>query len=397
MEEDSQRISWKDLPWKKFQRKSFQLQCKIYGATQRGNYKAIARFQKLLERSSSLYHLVLREILTSDTNIFPIQKGVTFYSKYKRILRHIHSLDSHYRNLIYEKEENLDLDDIESITCRSKLKENILQYIWVITMDPVYGNFSPKPNNCGKADIKFWSLQSYIESDLKNCKETLEKQLFSVNLTQMRCMLSTYLQMKFLTLPSKLISVDPSGFLIFGGRRLPPTVSTSFSRKMILDDLHDVKKGRLWALANKVISSYDVTNTLILRIQNTQCLKSVVVMMKDFLDIRGWDLSLLTPTVPSFNQRFEVLNSGFEWIKKEKANADPVITSWTLHKKRLKYFLKSSEISLLLRVKGVGYLAEKWSKLHYFSQGFHPKSRYYSMKMWVNKNAGSFIKTIKFI
>ena len=65
MEQDSISTSWKDLPWEKFRRKSFRLQCRIYEAQQVGNYKLVKRFQKLLIKSKSTHYLIVKTVTDS--------------------------------------------------------------------------------------------------------------------------------------------------------------------------------------------------------------------------------------------------------------------------------------------------------------------------------------------
>ena len=62
MEEDIISISWKDLPWQKFQKKSFRLQCEIYKAKQNNKPRLVRRLQKLLIKSKSLHYLAVRRI-----------------------------------------------------------------------------------------------------------------------------------------------------------------------------------------------------------------------------------------------------------------------------------------------------------------------------------------------
>ena len=65
MEQDSLSISWKNLPWNKFKKKVFHLQCKIYEAKQNNNYKSIRRLQKLLLKSKSVHYLAVKK--TTDS------------------------------------------------------------------------------------------------------------------------------------------------------------------------------------------------------------------------------------------------------------------------------------------------------------------------------------------
>ena len=58
---DSQ--SWKDLPWKKFQRHLFGLQVRVFKATQRKDNKKVLALQKLIAKSSSTRYLAIREVI----------------------------------------------------------------------------------------------------------------------------------------------------------------------------------------------------------------------------------------------------------------------------------------------------------------------------------------------
>jgi hypothetical protein len=62
MEQDNISISWKHLPWKKFQRKSFRLQCKIYEAKCCDSSRNVKRLQKLLIKSKSIYYLAVKKV-----------------------------------------------------------------------------------------------------------------------------------------------------------------------------------------------------------------------------------------------------------------------------------------------------------------------------------------------
>lgn len=53
---------WKKLPWKKFQKNLFRLQCRIYKAARTGNRKLVLRLQKLILRSQSARMLAIRQV-----------------------------------------------------------------------------------------------------------------------------------------------------------------------------------------------------------------------------------------------------------------------------------------------------------------------------------------------
>ena len=55
-------MEWKDLPWRKLERRVFKLQKRIFKASQRGDVKAVRRLQKTLMRSWSAKCLAVRRV-----------------------------------------------------------------------------------------------------------------------------------------------------------------------------------------------------------------------------------------------------------------------------------------------------------------------------------------------
>ena len=88
MEQDNISISWKDLPWKKFARKTFRLQCKIYAAKQNNDNKEIKRFQKLLLQSNSLHYLAVRKVisLSKFSSTFSEEEKIKIVNRLANIL-----------------------------------------------------------------------------------------------------------------------------------------------------------------------------------------------------------------------------------------------------------------------------------------------------------------------
>nr|YP_009420356.1 group II intron protein [Cryptomonas curvata]ASO75844.1 group II intron protein [Cryptomonas curvata] len=62
MEQDDKSISWNSLPWKKFQKRNFSLQRKIYAANLCENYTLLKRLQKLFLKSKSLYYIAVKRV-----------------------------------------------------------------------------------------------------------------------------------------------------------------------------------------------------------------------------------------------------------------------------------------------------------------------------------------------
>ncbi len=55
-------MEWKDIPWRKLERRVFKLQKRIFKASERGDIKACRRLQKTLMRSRSSKCLAVRRV-----------------------------------------------------------------------------------------------------------------------------------------------------------------------------------------------------------------------------------------------------------------------------------------------------------------------------------------------
>ena len=54
---------WKNLPWKKFQKVLFRLQCRLYKAQRNGNSRLVRKLQKLILSSKAAKYLAVRQII----------------------------------------------------------------------------------------------------------------------------------------------------------------------------------------------------------------------------------------------------------------------------------------------------------------------------------------------
>lgn len=55
-------MEWKDIPWRKLEKKVFKLQKRIFKASQRGDVKAVRKLQKTLMKSWSAKCLAVRRV-----------------------------------------------------------------------------------------------------------------------------------------------------------------------------------------------------------------------------------------------------------------------------------------------------------------------------------------------
>jgi len=125
MEQDYLCISWKNLPWVLFKRKIFHLQCKIYEANKKGNFRSLRRLQKLLIYSNSSHFISTRFL--SD-----LSKEYTMSEDEK------YTLASSIRTILKNKSISSKLRLSESCKNSEFKKILIIQYILRLALEPIY-------------------------------------------------------------------------------------------------------------------------------------------------------------------------------------------------------------------------------------------------------------------
>ena len=130
MEQDTISISWKDLPWQKFQKKSFRLQCKIYKAKQSNEPRLVRRFQKLLIKSKSVHYLAVRTV----TETFR-EKGL-FLSEDKKfaLVTQTYSEIGDWRHRTFKSFSKSKHSG--AFFNLSLLRNKVIEYLWKFIIEP---------------------------------------------------------------------------------------------------------------------------------------------------------------------------------------------------------------------------------------------------------------------
>nr|BDA99360.1 group II intron reverse transcriptase/maturase [Cryptomonas sp. NIES-3952] len=161
MEQDNMSISWNFLPWKKFRKKSFGLQRKIYAAKQNKNYKEIKRFQKLLIASKSLHYVAVKKVTDSS-----MAKGIFVSRQVKlNMVNELHEILRRGKNLVCSSEKSLPFSSMQF------LKNDAFYYIWKLILDPLYLSRFSAVNIRSRFDFTNYSkkviLKSHVLSKIK--------------------------------------------------------------------------------------------------------------------------------------------------------------------------------------------------------------------------------------
>jgi len=149
MEQDITSISWKHLPWEKFQRKSFRLQCKIYKARCCDSSRNAKRLQKLLSKSKSIYYLAVKKVTD-----YYYRKGLFLSSEIKLNLVHkIYSNSSNWKYFLFGSSVKKGFINIE--TLKSKIVNSILEFL----TEPFFLHFFYRYTKPKSLDSQFFLLR----------------------------------------------------------------------------------------------------------------------------------------------------------------------------------------------------------------------------------------------
>lgn len=152
MEQDNISISWKHLPWKKFQRKSFRLQCKIYEAKCCNNSKSVKRLEKLLIRSKSIYYLAIKKVTE-----YYFCKGLFLSSEMK-----LNLANEIYSNISNRKYFSVDSYVKNSTVRIENLKHEILGSILKVLTEPFFLHFFYRYRKPKSLNSHFFLLEKLI-------------------------------------------------------------------------------------------------------------------------------------------------------------------------------------------------------------------------------------------
>lgn len=378
MEQDITSISWKDLPWKKFQKKSFRLQCKIYKANQCNNLRLVRRLQKLLVKSKSLHYLAVRTtakeflpkgLFLSDSKKFSLMEE-SYYSikEWKYTSLRSFSKTSHSR-----KSFNT-----------SFLKNRIIEYVWKFVIEPTcVSNFIELNakwfnNSCKKFIKNCVTLVKFQDQPI--LKLTINPNLIDINFNIFVPRLwlpSLYKIGMYKGLKQGKLEVDVSyQSLIF--ILLDKLLSG-------LEDVNNVFMGRRGNTSYLRKSGFRWNNEIFYLQRKNQDKFHIWNLVREFLERRGLPINSNFISI-------EELDSGFtfsRWYLRSKTSKRVLIfpnsISWNRYKKELLYTLKKEQTSADLKIKNLQSMLSTWIQYNNFCSKVKLKASFFYLKKLLAK------------
>lgn len=381
MEQDTISISWKDLPWKKFQKKSFRLQCKIYKAKQSNNPKLVRRLQKLLINSKSLYYLTIRKV-----SQILVSKGLFFSDDRKLLL--VEEMYSQIRNKKYKFAKlSTKFKGFRKVLNLSLFRHKVIESVWKFVTAPV----------CIK---NFISLSRKYSPDL------------SRRFAQEFTLKPHYQNKKILSL-SMVIDMTSINFnALISDLWLPSRYKTElykllerFSLKMhssykdiVLMFIHSIFSkieglSDIYAeTSTDLIFSYKYKTGFHLDIQGFYFFKKnqnfayIYPKILALLQCLGIGINLSKVSLKEVKSDFTFLYSYMKSSRDGNILIFPSSTYWYFYKKRIMYILNQEQISWYLRVKKLKLMLMIWAQSNDYFSRVEAKSRFFYLKKSLAKS-----------
>jgi hypothetical protein len=379
MEQDSISTSWKDLPWEKFRRKSFRLQCRIYEAQQVGNYKLVKRFQKLLIKSKSTHYVIVKTVTESYAT-----KGV-FISDEKK-LKLVSQLDrrvnnwNHFSNS-WNKKKN-------RVCTFSILKDRIFEKFCTLMLLPISSN-----------DFISGKMKKFVHPYLRSteqflgCILTEKKKVLKISIHKCLQYMNLPLLMRGLSIPQQC------KFFIYELLKTS-LISPNFSIACC--------KGNLFSLVTDIIlQGVEDLNNLLRKSGysgNHDNLKGLRLgrevlyfciedkneryflhILKNFLFVRGLILESNSSFICNSTDGFNFSKWHFETKLKRKVKLFPHFDTLSNYRKKLVYVLQNNHIRQSLKIKMVTFLLHSWYKHNHLCSRTKLQLQFFYLKRLLDK------------
>jgi hypothetical protein len=373
MEEDIISISWKDLPWQKFQKKSFRLQCEIYKAKQNNKPRLVRRLQKLLIKSKSLHYLAVRRISEDfrDKGLF-----LSGDKKFELMEQSYHGIRD-WRLGSFKSFS-------KSSNCRASsnlsfLKNKVIEYVWKFTIEPTCVNNFIKLHKKWKGNLQKSILQEFGHlihlKDQVILKVALDSCLTSINVN---------ILMSRLWLPSQYkLSIYRA--IKKGGLKL------NLSKGSLMSLFPSILFDGIEHLNNTFIHSNKCTHHLyqcgfrygneifyfLREEENKMYLFNVV---RDFLESRGLSISSTNISIKEARAGVTFSKWYLKYRMDKKILISPNFTYWCNYKKNIVYTLKKESISADLKIKKLKYMLLTWAQYNDYCSKVKLKSSFFYLK-----------------
>jgi len=375
MEQDIISISWKDLPWQKFQKKSFRLQCKIYNAKQNNKPRLVRRLQTLLIKSKSIHYLAVRKI-SEDF----IDKGLFLSGDKKLSLAE----ESYYGIKDWRHKSFKSFSKLKNSRAFfniSFLKNKVIEYIWKFAIEPTCVN-------------NFIRLQREWDGNShKNMPQDFVKLVNLKEQTILRVVLSSYLtNINFSILMSRLCL--PSQYKLGIYRAIKKfALESNFTKSTLIslfpnilfDRIEDLNDSSIYLNANINYLHgcvFHYGNEIFYFLGKNKNKIYIFNRVREFLKFSGLSVN---PTNISIKELQLDVTFSRCYIRGGINLISPNFTGWCNYKKYIMYTLKKESIDVQLKIKKLKYMLLNWVQFNTYYSKVKLRSSFFYLKKLLAK------------
>lgn len=400
--------SWKDLPWRKFEAKTLDCQCRINNAVKHGQIKQAIKLQKLLIKSLSTHLIAVRKITglsingtftDTDNNSIGSSK-----EKFKIALKTYSEIDT-WKHGGLKQLKTFNSNYLDTQLKIANIDDMVVQYIWKIALEPAQKFFLPNNLYMFNSASYNLNLQKAIIFDLINGFQKERK--FFLKMT-----LSTHFNesdykaiIKKLIFPSKYkngiftsLKVGVLGKDLFEIPHFIQKVSIapllasvglygSFNTcKFKNKEVYDTSRFTfVFCYTNKVLLTLKSDKNKQQIIKKIDLLKKQYIITKKIIGLDLFDI----------NNGFDFLDWKFIIKKNGKVSSYPTKQNWLYHKKKIKQTLRNSKYTIEIRIKLLKKISKNWNSYHRYCDMSKMDTQIYYLKNWYSFYIKSNTKMIK--
>lgn len=378
MEEDIISISWKDLPWQKFQKKSFRLQCEIYKAKQNNKPRLVRRLQKLLIKSKSIHYLAVRSISEAFRGKGLFLSGDKKFSLVEQSYYGIRNWRSRPFKSFSKSSNSRAFLNI------SFLKNKVIEYIWKFTIEPTCVNNFINLHKKWKGNLQKIILQEFVNlmrfKDQIILKVVLDSCFRSINFD---------ILMSRLWLPSQyklgIYRAIKKGALELN---LSKGSLISLFPNILFYGIEHVNNNFIYpnTYTNHFYQcGFRYGNEIFYFLRKEEDKMHLFNIVRDFLESRGVSINSTTISMKEVGAGVTFSSWYVRYRMDKKILISPNFTCWYKYKKNVFYTLKKESISAHLKIKKLKYMLLTWVQYNDYCSKVKLKSSFFYLKKLLAK------------
>lgn len=370
------------LPWKDFQIKLFQLQCRIYRTMQIGNIQDTVRFQKILLKTKSAYLMAFWQIVTEKKLYEVDNKSFLNSNEEIMLLRKMqNNVDSNENSekktlTLYKREkEGFQISTIEN---------EVKQRLWKYALEPTYKSYFVTNSYGFRSYENIFAVQKEILFRINKLREKENKKIVSITIDPSLNKADFHKVVKDLIFPAKEKLKLIKNFEMGWKNKIFFKLSERNFVSLLLINV------ALQGIENVICENgficgirYDYNVFYI--IENNENENILLIKIKQFLNTKGFNLNSQKIKIAKLSDGFDFLHWHFTILTNNKVINYPSKNDWINYKNKIKSTLKNSRYPLYLRIEKINKISKEWFYYHKYCDLSEITLELYSLKVWSQK------------